>query len=254
LPIDKVVATFDEAVADVGDGSSVLYGGFGGPGECPSYLIAALVRNGARDLTIIGNHAGYGRSKLAALQKRLEGLLTIPTDYVDAGYLVESGQVRKGILSFPAASSTVRLPFEEALANHEVEVETVPQGTLVERIRAARAGIPAFYTPTGPGTITERGKEKRVFGGRECVMEVSLRADFALIRAHRADRFGNLVYRGTMRTFNASMAGAATVTIAEVDELVELGELSAECIVTPGLYVDRVVRRPDSPRDCREPA
>lgn len=253
MPVNKVVASFDEAVSDIFDGAVLLIGGFGGPGECPSYLIAAVARKNVRDLTIVANLAGWGLELAADVRERLAPVLPIPPDWYDQGLLVERGQVRKGILSFPAAPRTVLRPFERALLEGKVEVELVPQGTLAERIRAARAGIAAFYTPTGAGTFVAEGKEVREFDGRPYVLERALRGDFSLIRAHKADRYGNLVYRGSSRTFNATMAGASRITIAEVDEVVEVGELDPECVVTPGVYVDRVVVRPREPRPWHEP-
>src|SRR3972149_5722429 len=245
MPIDKVVGGLDEAVADVFDGAVLLIGGFGGPGECPSYLISAVARKEVINLTIVGNSGGWGMELIELIRTRMASVLRFPTDFVDPGILVEQGQVKKGILAFPAAPSPLVLtPFEKKVASGGVELELVPQGTLAERIRAGRAGIPAFYTPTGVGTIVQEGKETRTFDGRPCLLEHAIRGDFSLIRAHKADRYGNLVYRGTSRTFNATMAGASTVTIAEVDEVVELGALDPECVVTPGLYVDRVVVRP----------
>ena len=245
MPINKVVQSFDEAVADISDGAVLLIGGFGGPGECPSYLISAVARRGVRDLTIVGNSGGWGMELIELIRSRMMSILRFPADFVDPGILVEQGQVKKGILAFPAAPSPLVLtPFEKKVASSDVELELAAQGTLAERIRAGKAGIAAFYTPTGPGTVVEPGKEVRVFNGRPHLLEHAIRGDFSLIRAHKADRFGNLVYRGTSRTFNATMAGASAVTIAEVDEVVEIGELNAECIVTPGLYVDRVVVRP----------
>lgn len=245
MAINKVVGSFDEAVADISDGAVLLIGGFGGPGECPSYLIDAVAKKKLKDLTIVGNSGGWGLDLIQLIRTRMASILRFPADFVDPGVLVETGQVKKGILAFPAAPSPLVLtPFEKGVAAGTVELELVPQGTLAERIRAGRAGIPAFYTPTGPGTIAEKGKEVRAFDGRPCVLEHAIRGDFSLIRACKADRYGNLVYHGTGRTFNATMAGASKVTIAEVDEVVELGELDPEAIVTPGLYVDRVVVRP----------
>jgi 3-oxoadipate CoA-transferase alpha subunit len=251
----KVVASFDEAVADVEDGAVVHIGGFGGPAEYPSYLIAALARKGVKDLTITGNHSGFGEAQLAMMKERMQGMLPYPDDYFTPGLLVERGQVRKGILAFPVLpGSALKVPFEELLERGEIELELVGQGSLAERIRAARAGIAAFYTPVGPGTVTQGDKEVRVFDGRPHLLERALKADVALVRAYRADRWGNLVYRGTARTFNATMAGAARVTIAEVDEVVELGELDPECVVTPAPYVQRVVVRPaERVRDWRTP-
>ena len=245
MPIDKVVGSLYEAVADVFDGAVLLIGGFGGPGECPSYLISAVARKEVINLTIVGNSGGWGMELIELIRSRMMSILRFPADFVDPGLLVESGQVKKGILAFPAAPSPlVRTPFEKKVAEGGVVLELVPQGTLAERIRAGRAGIPAFYTPTGPGTIAAEGKEMREFGGRPCLLEHAIKGDFSLIRAHKADRYGNLVYRGTSRTFNATMAGASKVTIAEVDEVVELGALDPETVVTPGSYVQRVVVRP----------
>ena len=245
MPINKVVPSFDEAVADVFDGAVLLIGGFGGPGECPSYLISGVARRGVRGLTIVGNSGGWGMDLIEMIRTRMMSILRFPDDFVDPGILVEQGQVKKGILAFPAAPSPLVLtPFEKKVASDEVELELVAQGTLAERIRAGKAGVAAFYTPTGPGTIVEAGREVRAFDGRPHLLEHAIKGDFSLIRAHKADRYGNLVYRGTSRTFNATMAGASTVTIAEVDEVVELGDLDPECVVTPGLYVDRVVVRP----------
>jgi len=245
VPINKVVPSFDEAVADVFDGAVLLIGGFGGPGECPSYLISAVARREVRELTIVGNSGGWGMELIELIRSRMMSILRFPADFVDPGILVEQGQVKKGILAFPAAPSPLVLtPFEKKVASGDVELELAAQGTLAERIRAGRAGIAAFYTPTGFGTVVEPGKEVRVFDGRPHLLEHAIRGDFSLIRAHKADRFGNLIYRGTSRTFNATMAGASSVTIAEVDEVVEVGALDPESVVTPGLYVDRVVVRP----------
>ncbi len=252
--IDKVVGSFDEAVSDMRDGATLLIGGFGGFAECPSYLIAAVARKGVKNLTIVANSAGWGLEFRDQLVARMRPLLRYPEDYYDQGILIERGQVSKAIVSFAAAIGHVQTPLEKKAAAGEVEVELVPQGTMAERIRAAKAGIPAFYSPVGAGTFTAQGKEVRQFDGRECVLERAIRADYALIRAHRADRYGNLVYRGSTRTFNATMAGAARITIAEVDEIVELGELEAEHIVTPGVYVQRVVVRPSSPRPWNVPS
>jgi 3-oxoadipate CoA-transferase alpha subunit len=246
--IDKRVATFDEAVGDVKEGACLLIGGFGGPGECPSYLIAAVARKGVHDLTIVGNLGGWGLERIAELRERMRTLVKFPADFYDQGLLVERGQVRKGILSFPAAAGHWRFPLEDRVETGEIEVELTPQGTLAERIRAGKAGIPAFYCPVGPGTVTQDGKEMRKFDGRDHLLEHAVKGDFSLIRAHKADRYGNLIYKGTSRTFNATMAGASGVTIAEVDEIVEPEELTAEEIATPGIYVQRVVVRPSSPQ------
>lgn len=250
--INKVVGSFDEAVADMKDGAVVLIGGFGGPGECPSYLIAGVARKEVKDLTIVGNTGGWGVDLLNVLRQRMAAIIRIPEDWYDPGLLVTRGQVKKGILAFPAAPARVLTPFEQGVLGGNVELELLGQGTICERIRAAKGGIAAFYTPVGVGTIVEEGKEVREFNGRKHLLEHALQSDFALIRAYKADRYGNLIYRGTSRTFNPVMAGASTVTVAEVDEVVELGELDPECIVTPGVYVNRVVVRPKEPRPWDE--
>ena len=216
--IDKRVATVEAAVADVKDGSTVMIGGFGIAGM-PSELIDALIARGARDLTVGNNNAGNGYTGLAAL--------------------LQAGLVRKIICSFPRqADSDV---FDGLYRSGRIELELVPQGNLAERIRAAGAGIGGFYTPTGYGTILAEGKETRKIGGRDYVLEYPLHADVALIKARAADRWGNLVYNKTARNFGPIMATAARLTIAQVDEIVELGELDPESVVTPGIFVERVV-------------
>ena len=216
--IDKRVATVEAAVADVKDGSTVMIGGFGIAGM-PSELIDALIARGERDLTVVNNNAGNGYTGLAAL--------------------LQAGLVRKIICSFPRqADSDV---FDGLYRSGRIELELVPQGNLAERIRAAGAGIGGFYTPTGYGTILAGGKETRKIGGRDYVLEYPLHADVALIKARAADRWGNLVYRKTARNFGPIMATAARLTIAQVDEIVELGELDPESVVTPGIFVERVV-------------
>ena len=233
MPIDKVFPSGSAAVADVPDGAVVMIGGFGGPGGMPSLLILALRDQGAKRLTVIANSAGlpgFGARK--------------GQDAVNSSVLFANKQVSKVIASFPAPRSpSVASEFQKAWRAGEVELEVVPQGTLAERIRAGGAGIAAFYTPTGAGTVLAEGKDVREFDGRQHVLERALTADFALIRAHRADRLGNLVYRGTSRNFNPIMAMAARVTIAEVDEVVEPGALDPEAVVTPGIFVKRVVVR-----------
>jgi len=251
--INKIVGSFDEAVADMTDNSTVLIAGFGGPGECPSYLIAAVARKGVKGLTIVGNTGGWGEQLLEVLRTRMAVILRMPPDWYDPGLLVERGQVKKGVLSFPAAPARILTPFERGVLAGDVELELLGQGTLCERIRAAKGGIAAFYTPVGVGTVVEKGKEVREFNGRKYLLEHAISSDFALIRAYKADRYGNLIYRGTARTFNPVMAGASRVTVAEVDEVVELGELDPEAIVTPGVYVQRVVVRPQEPRPWNEP-
>jgi len=255
MPVDKVWDSFDAAVADVADGSMVHVGGFGTAADFPSYLIAALARKGVTGLTITGNHSGFSEAQLQMMKDANQGLIQYPDDYVSPGLLVERGQVAKGILAFPILNRGLEVPFETLFNAGQVELELIGQGSLAERMRSARAGIAAFYTPVGPGTVVAEGKEIRDFGGRPHVLEHALKADVAIIRAAKADRWGNLVYRGTARTFNATMAGAATTTIAEVEELVELGDLDPETIVTPSPYVQRVVVRPSTPsQSWRDPS
>ncbi len=239
MAINKVYESFATAVADVFDGAVILMGGFGPANGTPSNLLRALVQQGAKDLTLVANTPGYGRDKPGARPFRLT-----PPDYDDGGILIQSGQVKKAICAFPGTPRPdIQAPLYEKFAANEMEVELVPQGTLAERIRAAKAGVSAFYIPTSAGTILEQGKETRYFNRVKNVLEYPLKADFALVRAHRADRYGNLVYQGTSRNFNPVMAGAATITIAEVDEVVPLGSLDPETIVTPSIYVNRIVAR-----------
>jgi 3-oxoadipate CoA-transferase alpha subunit len=216
--VDKTVVSLEAAVADVRDGATVMIGGFGLAGQ-PAALIDALIAQGARDLTVVNNNAGNGELGLAALLK--------------------AGRVRKIICSFPRQSDSH--VFDALYRKGEIELEVVPQGNLAERIRAAGAGIGAFYTPTGHGTLLAEGKETRVIAGRPHVLEYPLAADFALIKAHRGDRLGNLVYRKAARNFGPIMASAAACTVAQVDALVEVGALDPEVIVTPGIFVRRVV-------------
>jgi 3-oxoadipate CoA-transferase, alpha subunit len=221
--IDKTVSTLADAVAGVPDGATVLIGGFGGAGQ-PADLIDALIEQGARDLTIVNNNAGNGETGLAALMK--------------------AGRVRRIICSFPRqADSHV---FDGLYRAGKIELELVPQGNLAERIRAAGAGIGGFFTPTGFGTQLAQGKETRNINGRDYVLEYPIKADFALIKAQRGDRWGNLVYRKAARNFNPIMAMAAACTVAQVDEIVPLGALDPEHIVTPGIFVHRVVSRATS--------
>jgi 3-oxoacid CoA-transferase A subunit len=233
----KVYATFRDAVADIPDGSTVFVDGFGGPGGMPHFLILALWEHGATGLTIISNTAGI---TMTAGFGAAGGVR-----YIDHSILIEKGLVKKIVASFPVAANPSRVTaFERAHRQGQVELEVVPQGTLVERIRAGGAGIPAFYTPTGVGTLVAEGKETRTFDGREYLLEHALKADFAFVRAAQGDTLGNLVYKGSSRNFNAPMATAATVTIAEVDRLVAPGDLDANHIHTPALFVKRVVQRP----------
>ncbi len=222
--IDKTLASPAAAVADIGDGDCVMIGGFGTAGM-PSGLIDALIDVGARDLTIVNNNAGNGD--------------------VGLGALIRERRVRKIICSFPRQVDSHH--FDAAWRAGEIELELVPQGNLAERIRAAGAGIGAFFTPTGYGTALAEGKETRVIDGRHYVLEYPIRADFALIRADRGDRWGNLVYRKTARNFGPIMAAAARCTIAQVREIVPLGALDPEHIVTPGIFVHRVVADASAP-------
>ena len=233
--MNKIVPTFADAVADIPDGATLMIDGFAGPGGTPQNLIRALRDHGARDLTIISNTAGLAS---------VTGFGTVPGDRpTDIGVLVENEQVKKVIASFPVSPSVSRpTAFERAYREGNAELEVVPQGTLAERIRAGGAGIPAFFTPTGAGTLIAEGKEVRTFDGREHLLETALKADFALLRAHRADELGNTQYRGTSRNFNGVMATAAEVVVMEVDEIVELGEIDPGAVHTPGIYVDRIVK------------
>ncbi|WP_317203871.1 3-oxoacid CoA-transferase subunit A [Janthinobacterium sp.] len=216
--IDKISPSLQAAVADVRDGATVMIGGFGNAGM-PSALIDALIEQGARELTIVNNNAGNGDTGLAALLK--------------------AGRVRKIICSFPRqADSHV---FDALYHAGKIELELTPQGNLAERIRAAGAGIGGFFSPTGYGTLLAEGKETRLINGRHYVLEAPIHADFALIKALRGDRWGNLVYRKTARNFGPIMAMAAACTIAQVSEVVALGELDPEAIVTPGIFVQRLV-------------
>jgi 3-oxoadipate CoA-transferase alpha subunit len=216
--IDKEVATPSETVADIFDGATVMIGGFGEAGS-PIELVHALIDQGAKDLTVVNNNTGSGEVGLAAL--------------------IKAERVSKMICSFPrTANSTV---FPDLYRSGRISLELVPQGTLAERIRAGGAGIPAFYTPTSVGTPLEKGKERRTFGDRDYVLEHGLNADFALLKCKRADRHGNLIYNKTARNFSPLMATAATTTIVQTMDLVEPGGLDPEVIVTPGIFVDRVV-------------
>jgi 3-oxoadipate CoA-transferase, alpha subunit len=217
--IDKRVASADAALADVRDGMTVMVGGFGAAGQ-PAELIDALVRHGARELTIVNNNAGNADYGLALLLKER--------------------RVRKIVCSFPRQVDSWH--FDKLYREKAVELELVPQGNLAERIRAAGAGIGAFFTPTGYGTLLAEGKETREIGGRHYVLEYPIHADFALIKAERADRWGNLTYRKTARNFGPIMAAAARRTVAQVSSVVELGALDPESVVTPGIFVQRVVQ------------
>jgi 3-oxoadipate CoA-transferase alpha subunit len=247
MPINKIINSFNEAIEDIRDGATLMIGGFGSsPAEPPSWLIRALASKGVKDLTVIANLGGWGRTLIPKFRQTMAVLMEdYPWWYDDHGLLVENGQVKKIVCSWASGMSPAHVnEVEKRFKEGKIEVEITPQGTLCERIRAARAGVGAFYVGTGVGTLAENGKEVREFTGKKYILELALKADFALIHAHKADRWGNLVYKGTGRTFNALMAGAATTTIAEVDQVVELGEIDPEAVVTPGIYVDRVVPRP----------
>ncbi|TKW65469.1 MAG: 3-oxoacid CoA-transferase subunit A [Paracoccus denitrificans] len=216
--IDKTVASVADALTGLTDGATLLLGGFGAVGQA-THLIEGVLETGVRNLTIVANNAGYGQIGLARLLK--------------------DGRVAKLICSYPRiVGSTI---FEELYKAGKIELELVPQGTLAERMRAAGAGVPAFFTPTGVGTRLAAGKEVRHFNGRDCVLEQALYGDVALIEAWAADRWGNLTYRAAGRNFNPVCAMAAKLTIAQTQHLEPLGQLDPETIVTPGIFVDRVV-------------
>ena len=223
--IDKIVPSLADAVADIRDGATVMISGFGTAG-IPGELIDALIAQGARDLTVVNNNAGNGDAGVAAL--------------------LAARRVRKIICSFPRQVDS--WVFDGLYRAGEIELELVPQGNLAERIRAAGAGIGAFFTPTGYGTLLAEGKETREIGGKHYMLEYPIHADYALVKADRGDRWGNLVYRKTARNFGPIMATAAKCTIVQVRETVELGALDPEAIVTPGIFVHRVVSVPAASR------
>lgn len=220
--IDKRVANVAEAVRDIQDGATILVSGFGGAGS-PIDLLHAVLDQGARDLTIVSNNAGNGQIGIAAL--------------------IAAGRVAKTICSFPRSSQAD--VFTEVFRAGKTELEVVPQGTLAERIRAAGAGIPAFYTPTSAGTPLEEGKEVREINGKRYVLEHALHGDVALVKARQGDRWGNVTYNLTARNFGPIMCTAAATAVVQVNQVVELGELEPETIVTPGIYVDRLVEIPN---------
>jgi 3-oxoadipate CoA-transferase alpha subunit len=219
--INKIVQTMADALAGVRDGSVVLIGGFGSIGQ-PNALIEGLIEQGAKDLTVVANNSGVGHVGLAAL--------------------LETGRVRKIICSFPRTADPV--VFEKLWREGRIELECVPQGTMAERMRAAGAGIPAFFTPTAVGTKLAAGKEEREINGRRYILEDALFGDVALVEAWESDRWGNLTYKSSARNFNPVMATAARLTIVQSQHIVELGELDPEKIVTPGIYVNRVLHVP----------
>lgn len=220
--MDKIAKDAAEAVAAIGDGATLFIGGFGGAGS-PIELIHALIDKGAKDLTVINNNAGNGRVGIAAM--------------------IDAGMVRKMICSFPRSADP--RAFNEKYVAGEIELELVPQGTLAERIRAAGAGIPAFYTPTGYGTELAEGKQIAEFDGRNYVQERWLKADFAIVKAHIGDTLGNLTYNKAGRNFNPLMCMAAATTIAQVSKIAPAGEIDPEHVVTPGIFVDHLVEIAD---------
>jgi 3-oxoacid CoA-transferase subunit A len=217
--MNKVVKDADEAIKDIQDGATIMVGGFGVSG-IPENLIAALRKKGVKDLTVISNNAGINDFGL--------------------GFLLQTRQIRKMIATYVGENQL----FEKQYLDGELEVELVPQGTFSERIRAGGAGIAAFFTPTGAGTLVEEGKEKRTFDGRDYILERALKADFALIKAHRGDAMGNLVYRKTARNFSPMMATTARITIAEVEQLVPVGLIDPDHVHTPGIFVKRIFQGP----------
>ena len=221
--IEKVVASADEAVRDIRDGATLVVGGFGLCG-IPENLIAALVRRGVRDLTVVSNNCGV--------------------DDWGLGQLLQTRQIRKMVSSYVGENAE----FERQFLSGELEVELAPQGTLAERMRAGGAGIPAFYTPTGVGTLVAEGKETKVIDGREYLLERGIVGDFSLVAAWKGDRMGNLVYRKAARNFNPMAATAGRISIAEVEELVDVGQLDPESVHTPGVFVQRVVVAPRQKR------
>jgi 3-oxoacid CoA-transferase A subunit len=214
---NRVYPSVDESVADIPDGATIMFGGFGGAGF-PNNLIQGLARRGAQNLRVISNNCGTGEGEL--------------------GILFKNRQIRHVVAAFPGPGATY---FQQQFDTGEIDLELVPQGILCERMRAFGAGIPAFYSPVGVGTDVAKGKEERVIRGKRYILEQALGADYALIKAYRADRMGNLVYRKAGRNFNPIMATAAKTTIVEVDEVVEIWELDPETIVTPSVFVDRIV-------------
>jgi 3-oxoacid CoA-transferase subunit A len=215
---NKVYDSLDSVVADVADGATIMFGGFGGTGF-PNGLIRALAKKGTKDISAISNNCG--------------------TEEFELGLLFKNRQIKHIVASFPGPRS---FHFQEQWGKGEVTIELLPQGTLCERLRASVAGIPAFYTPVGVGTEVADGKEERVFKGKRYILEEALTADYAFIRGYKADEIGNVVYRKASRNFNPVMAGAGKTTIIEVEEIVPVGSLDPETIITPSIYVDRIVQ------------
>ncbi len=222
--MDKVFPSIDEAVADIPDGASIAIGGFFTAGT-PVPLIKALARQGAKNLTIICQQMGPGTE--------------------DISQLVVNKQIKKAICNYPfyrSATRGAKSLFEQSVRAGKIELEVFPMGTFIEKLRAGGAGIAAFYTPTGAGTVVERGKEKRTFNGRECLLEVAIKPDYAFVYAFKGDRMGNLTCHKTARNYNPEMAAAGKITIAAVENLVEPGEIDADMVHVPGIYVQRVVK------------
>tara|TARA_Y100001970_G_scaffold76747_4_gene97506 strand:+ start:2494 stop:3225 length:732 start_codon:yes stop_codon:yes gene_type:complete len=232
----KICSTFAEAVKDIKSNSSVMIGGFGGSGGQPTRLMIALSQKKIKGLTIIGNVAGISETTGYGWPKNIKP--------IDQGIFFKKGIANKIICSFPVpASQKPKSPIEKFWDDNKNSVEIIPQGTLIEKIRSAGAGIPAFYTPTGVGTIVEKNKETKFIDSKKYILEYALSADFALIRASVADENGNLQFHGTSRAFSPAMATAAKITIVEVDEIVKVGSLDPNNIHTLGIHVDRIIKR-----------
>ena len=259
---NKVFPSFEKAVADIVDGATVMLHSFSGPGGIAQNLIVALKKQGAKELTLIGCNLGQisgvgilehlkdTSRELPGVSQRLAapGLysLILGKAYITPAVLIENGQVIKAVTSWAGTSVLgIESPLEKAVGTGDVELEIVPQGTLAERIRAGGAGLGGFYSPVGMDTIHEKGKEKRTIKGRDFLFELPLKADVAFVRAYKADLLGNLIYRGSSRSFNPLFAMAADITIAEVDAVVEPGDLDPESVVTPGIFVNRIVAIPE---------
>ena len=234
MSLNKELKSFDDAVSSVFDGATIMISGFGGSGGTPQNLIKSLRDHGAKNLTIISNTGGLAS---------VIGFGSIKNQkIIDIGILVENSQVKKLIASYPVSpSSSKKISFEEAYLEGKAELELVPQGNMIERIRAGGAGIPAFYTPTGVGTSLSQGKEVRVFDNHEYILEHAIKADFAFIKAYKSDKIGNVIYKGTSQSFGRVMSTAANKTYIEVDFIVETGMIDPNIIHTPTIYVDGVI-------------
>ncbi len=232
--MNKVSASFDQAVADIPDGASIMIGLFAGPGGMPQNLITALRAHGAKNLTVICSNFGFG------VQTKT------PQPFVSPAILVDNGQIKKAIVNWTRSNRPGEAsPLEGAVKAGIVELELMPMGVQATRMKAGGMGIGAFYSPIGIGTIYEKGREKRAINGREYLLEYPLRADYGFVRACKADKLGNLVYKGTERAANPLVAKACDITIAEVDEIVETGEIDSDHVVTPGMYIDRIIPIPE---------